>query len=161
MVKFVEKLKKFWYFNLSNPVIRKGERGGFKWTFKRFWLDVETVSGNWKMRFIANEHPYGYLVSGKDDNNIVGYCATMYYLSQTLTTDQGLVSDVEKALKKFEKRVGMAEMEPEEEEAAAMEEVKSVQDLVEMPQKARRKAEKDIDRRFKASIKKANDKSLE
>ena len=47
------KLKRFWYFNFANPVVLKGGKAGFKWEFRRFWLEYRTVSGNWKLRITA------------------------------------------------------------------------------------------------------------
>lgn len=150
-----DKFLKWWYFHITNPVVREGEAGGFKWKFRRFWLDISTVSGNWSMRCMAAEHPYGYLVAGKDDGNIQGYCATMYYLSQVLTTDQKLVNDIEEALRKYEKRLNMVEVDPDDSEEAAIAEVKGVQEYVEMDKKERRKYERDVNGRFKKRAKEA------
>lgn len=151
-----DKFLKWWYFHITNPVVREGEAGGFKWKFRRFWLDISTVSGNWSMRCMAAEHPYGYLVAGKDDGNIQGYCATMYYLSQVLTTDQKLVNDIEEALRKYEKRLNMIEVDPTDSEEAALAEVKAVQEYVEMDKKERRKYERDVNGRFKKRVKNAD-----
>lgn len=148
--------RKFWYFRLRNGVIREGESrdGAFKWRFRRFWLDVETASGNWKARWMADEHPYAYLLAGKDDSNIEGFCQMMYYLSKTLTTDQGLVNDVRKSFEKYEKRLGKAaekeaKQEDEVEEKAALEWEKEVQEYVEKPKRARKKADREVDRKLR------------
>lgn len=151
-------LSKFWYFRFRNPVVRKGEKGAFRWTFRRFWLDVETLSGNWKARWMADEHPYAYLLAGLTDDNIVGFCQEMYYLSKTLTTDQGLVDDVNKAFSKYQKRLDKVaekggKAEDETEEKAALEFEKQVQEFVEMPKKERRKREKKNDRAIKEAAK--------
>ena len=140
---------------MRNPIVRKGEHGGFKWCFRRFWLDIETVSGNFKARFIAAEHPYGYLVAGKDNKNIEGFCQTVYEVGMLLTTDQGFVNDVVKALKKYDSRLqkSVKVEDDETEEKMALEEVKKVQELVEKPKKERKKVEKDIDKRFKKAMK--------
>jgi len=138
-----------------NPVVRKGESGGFKWTFRRFWLDIETVSGNFKARFMAAEHPYGYLMAGPDDSNIAGFAATVYEVGMLLTTDQGFVNDVQKALKKYSARLEKKAkvVEDETEEKAALEFEKQVQERVEMPKRERRKAERESDKRFKEAVK--------
>ena len=144
-----------WYFRIANPVVRKGEKGGFKWVFRRFWLDISTVSGNFSARFMADENPFGYLMAGKADDNIVGFCQTVYYLGKTLTTDQGLVDDIGKAIAKYEKRLekaGAAASEKEDEDIA-MKEVKAVQEIVEMPKKERRKYERDVNGRIKKAVK--------
>ena len=149
-----EKLRKWWLFHLSNPVVREGEQGGFKWRFRRFTFEAETLSGNFKAEWTADIHPYAYLISGKTDENIHGFLMLIYMLSKTLTTDQGLVDEVNKALKRYEKR---AEKNVEEgpSEETALEEVKAIQEVVEMPKKERRKYERGVDGRFKAAVKKA------
>lgn len=144
--------KKWWLFHLANPVVRSGESGGFKWVFRRFTLDISTLSGNFSARFTANEHPYAYLLAGKNDENIIGFVQTLYYLSMTLTTDQGLVDDISRAIRKFEKRVEMIEP-AEEPEEAAIAEVKAIQEYVEAPKKEKRKIERDVNGRFKKAVK--------
>lgn len=147
-----EKFLKGWYFHLANPVVRKGEAGGFKWCFRRFWLDISTVSENFKVRFTADKDPYGYLLSGKDDTNIHGFAATMYEVGKLLTTDQGFVNDIQKAFDKYEKRLNKTELEQDGEEAA-LAEVKAVQEYVEAPKKVQRKMERDANGRFKKAVK--------
>ena len=142
-------------FNFQNPVVRKGEHGGFKWTFKRCWLTIETVSGNFKARFTAAEHPYGYLMAGKEDNNIEGFCQMLYQVGMMLTTDQKLVDDINNAFIRYEKRL-VAEVEEDEgEQIAAIKEVQAVQEHIELPKKERKQRERDINGRFKKVVKEA------
>lgn len=156
-----EKVMRFWYFHVQNPVVRKGESkdGAFKWEFRRFWLDISTASGNFKARYMADEHPYAYLLAGENDDNIIGFAQFIYMLSKTLTTDQGLANDVGKAIGKYQKRLekqaASEVVEDETEEKIALEEVKAVQEHVELPKKERRKVEKGIDGRFKKAVKEA------
>ena len=152
MKKLLIRLSKFWYFHLANPVVRKGEAGGFKWCFRRFWLDISTISENFKVRFTADKDPYGYLLAGKDDTNIHGFAATMYNIGKLLTTDQGFVNDIQKAISKYEKRLGKTEPEQDGEEAAIAE-VKAVQEYVDAPKKVQRKIERDANGRFKKAVK--------
>lgn len=156
MKKFFDKIRMWWYFHMVNPVVRKGESpdGAFKWEFRRFWLDISTFSGNFKARYTADEFPYAYLLSGKKDDNIIGFCQIIYMLSKTIVTDQGLVNDVQKALQKYEKRMGKqaedaGKKEDEAEEKAALENEKRVQEIVEMSKSERKKVERDINGRFK------------
>lgn len=151
-MKIKERLIKWWYLTMKNPTVRVGEKGGFKWSFKRFSMDIETLSGNFKASFTAAEHPYGYLISGKNDDNIEGFCQMLYTLGMLLTTDQGLVDDVTKAIRKYEKRLGQVKQDDDNEEAA-LEEVKSVQEHIELPEKERKRVEKNIDARFKKNLK--------
>ena len=156
-----EKIMQWWYFHVQNPVVRKGESkdGAFKWTFRRFDLTIETLSGNFKAKYVADEHPYAYLLQGATDENIEGFCQLMYVLGKTLTTDQGLASDVGKAINKYQKRLekqaASEVVEDETEEKIALEEVKAVQEHVELPKKERKKVERGIDGRFKKAVKEA------
>ena len=147
------KLKKFWYFHCANPVMRRGEKGAFKWTFRRFWLDIRSISGNFRLRFTASEHPFGYLAAGKTDDNIQGYASLMYFLGCCITTDQQLVDDVQKALRDYEERLMATPDDETDSEEAAIDEVKGIQKYVEMSPKERRQYERDVDKRFKKSIK--------
>lgn len=140
-------------FNFRNPVVRKGEQGAFKWVFKRFWLSIETVSGNFKARFTAAEHPYGYLLAGKDDSNIVGFCQMLYQVGMLLTTDQKLVDDINEAFASYEKRLVQEVEEDEGEEIAAIKEVQAVQEHIELPKQEKKKRERDINGRFKKTVK--------
>lgn len=158
MKKFFDKIRIWWYFHVANPVVRKGEHGGFKWEFRRFWLEISTVSGNFKARFIADEHPYAYLLAGKEDNNIIGFCQMIYMLGHMVTTDQGLVNDIQKAVQKYQKRLekSVEVVEDATEEKLALESEKAIQEHIELPDKERKKVEKDIDRRFKKVVRKSN-----
>ena len=158
MEKFWQKIQRWWYFYIANPVVAKGERGGFKYKFRRFWLEIETVSGNWKMRSTASENPYGYLVASvnaNNEDNVYGFAEMLYMLQALLTMDQKLVDDVRKALKNYEKRSegAIPSNEDEIEEKIALEEVKAVQEYVEAPKKERRKMERDVNGRFKKAVK--------
>lgn len=154
-----EKILKWWWFTFRNPVVREGESGGFCWRFRRFWMEVETLSGNFKARFMADAHPYAYLLAGKTDDNIIGFCQIVYMLSHTLTTDQGLVNDVQRAYQKYnnrlQKQAASEVLEDETEEKIALDAEKAIQEVVEMPKKERRKYERGVDGRFKAAVKKA------
>jgi hypothetical protein len=129
----MSKLRNWWWFHVRNYKVREGEKGGFKWVFRRFWLEITTLSGNFKARFTAGEHPYGYLVAGNDDDNINGFCETLYMVGMLLTTDQGFVNDIQKAIAKYDKRVQKENpvVEDEVEERIAIEDVKQVQEKAE------------------------------
>lgn len=158
-MKAKEKFLKWWWFTVKNPVVRKGEHGGFKWCFRRFWLDISTLSGNFQCRFMADEHPYGYLLAGKDDENIKGFVNTLYEIGKLLTTDQGFVNDIQKAIKKYsqrlDKQAAKAVVEDETEEKIALEGEKEVQEYISLPKRYRKRADRDIDNRFKKAVKEA------
>ena len=160
MKKFFDKIRMWWYFHMVNPVVRKGESkdGAFRWEFRRFWLDISTLSGNFKARYMADEHPYAYLLAGDNDDNIIGFCQFVYMLGQTLTTDAGLANDVKRAFDKYEKRLDKkaeaeGKKEDEAEENVAIETEKAIQEHIELPEKERKKVERDINGRFKKHVK--------
>ena len=155
MKKFIDKIREWWLFHLANPVVRKGEHGGFKWVFRRFTLDITTISGNFSARFTAGEHPYGYLIMGKDDLNIEGFCSILYQIGSLLTTEKNFADDIQKALEDYLDRLNASAQveENETEEEIAIEEVKQVQEYVEALPKEKRKIERDANGRFKKAVK--------
>lgn len=158
-MKIKEKILKFWWFRFRNPVVRKGEAGGFRWRFRRFWLEIETLSGNFKARFMADAHPYAVLLGCEKEETIHGYSTLLYQIGTLLTTDAGFVADIQKAISKYDKRLqkkAAGEVkEDETEEKIALETEKQIQEVVEMPKKERRKYERGVDGKFKAAVKKA------
>lgn len=155
-MKIKEKILKFWWFRFRNPVIRRGEAGGFKWKFRRFWLEIETLSGNFKAKFMADAHPYAVLMGCEREETIHGYCSILYQIGKLLTTDAGFVNDVQKAISKYDKRLqkkaASGVVEDETEEKIALDTEKQIQEIVEMPKKERRKLERDINGRFKKAV---------
>lgn len=158
-MKIKDKILKWFWFTFKNPVVRKGEAGGFKWKFRRFWMEVETLSGNFKAKFMADEHPYAVLVGCEREETIHGYCSILYQIGKLLTTDAGFVNDVQKAISKYDKRLqkqaASEVVEDETEEKIALETEKQIQEVVEMPKKERRKYERGVDGRFRKSVKEA------
>ena len=148
-------LKWFW-FTFKNPVVRKGESGAFRFVFRRFWMDIETLSGNFKARFMADENPYGVLVGCEKKETIHGYSTILYQVGKLLTTDAGFVSDVQKAIAKYDKRLqkkaASEVVEDETEEKIALEQEKAIQEHVELPKKERKKVERDINGRFRKYV---------
>ena len=95
-------------------------------------MEISTLSGNFEAKFTAAEHPYGYLVAGKGDENVEGFCKMLYMVGMMLTTDQGFVDDVTKAIRKYEKRLEKKEIvENEAEEKLDLETEKAIQAKVE------------------------------
>lgn len=153
----LKKFQAWWLFHVRNHKVRTGEKGGFKWTFRRFWLEISTVSGNFKARFMADEHPYAYLLASDDDSQVDGFCQILYSVGMLLTTDQEFVDSITKALRDYDKRLNKKAAsevaEDETEEKIALEEVKQVQEFVEMDRKDQKKRERDVNGRFKKAVK--------
>lgn len=119
-------------------------------------MTIETLSGNFKASFTADEHPYGALISDKTDSNIHGFCEILYEVGKLLTSEQKFADDIQNALKRYSNRIEMSIeiKEDETEEMIALETEKAIQEVVEMPKKERRKYERGVDGRFKAAVKK-------
>lgn len=70
------------------------------------YMEIRTVSDNWRMRLDARHEMYGYLLAalkqGKKEQ-VHGYCVQLYILATAL--DQGLINDVQKAIAKYMKRM--------------------------------------------------------
>lgn len=149
MKQILAKIQKWWLLTFRNKVEYKFEFGGFKVVFRRFWLEIESVSENFKVRFLASEHPYGYLyVSAKQGrlDNIHGFCAYIYKLSHTLTTDNKLVEDVTKVIKNYEKRLvaKAATQVSTENEDIDLEVVKQNHEVGKMTKKERNQRRKEL-----------------
>lgn len=156
MKKVIEKIVVWFLFTFLNPVVRRGGDEAFKYVFRRFWLEIRTVSGNFKVRIMADEHPYSYLLAGLDqghEDNVFGYARALYMVGSLLTTDQQFVDDIRDAIISHSERLSKKELEPEETEKEALEEVKKVQEYVDMPKKEQRAEAKRINRRFKKVVK--------
>lgn len=72
------------------------------------YMEIRTVSDNWRMRLDARHEVYGYLAAavqqGKEEQ-VHGYCAMLYVIATGVTQDQGFVNDIQKAISKFMKRM--------------------------------------------------------
>ena len=71
------------------------------------YLDITTESRIFSLRIGGNTHAYGYLLvaaqQGKTEQ-LKGYAVTLFIPAMTITQDQGLCSDVQKAITKWQKR---------------------------------------------------------
>lgn len=88
------------------------EVGAFvvNWYFKEnsivdSYMEIRTISDNWRMRLDARHTMYGYLLASVQQGRkeqVHGYCVQLYILATAL--DQGLINDAQKAIAKFMKR---------------------------------------------------------
>ena len=152
------KIRKWWLFNVANPKVRQGETGGFKFVFRRYTLDITTLSGNFKCRFTADEHPYGALLLSDESNDTIhGFCQIIYQVGKLLTTEQKFADGIQKAIVNYNNRLNKKAaseiVENELEEKVAIEEVKAVQEYVEASSKEKRQRERDANGRFKKVVK--------
>ena len=113
-------IKKLWgkvvawfVFSFNNPVLFKQELGGFKVVFRRYWMDVRSLSDNFRLRVMVSEHPYGYLFFSLKNghmDNIKGFCHYVYALTMSITTDQKLANEVQRSLNRSYDRRAKEEM---------------------------------------------------
>lgn len=138
------------------------ECGGFIANFyykegdlKKTYLEITTVSGVWSMRIAGNTHPYGYLLEAANQEKVEqihGYAAMLFILSQQFTQDQGLIDDVVRGINKWQKRMDAKAREAaknvsDAEETAShafMEEVAAYADATPKERKKIRKADKEV-----------------
>lgn len=72
------------------------------------YLEITAISGVWSMRIAGNTHTYGYLLEAANQEKfeqIHGYAAMLFILSQQFTQDQGLTNDVVRGINKWQKRM--------------------------------------------------------
>lgn len=91
------------------------EVGGFVFNFyfkeknvKKTYLDILTVSDIWSMRIAGGTYTYGYLLAAVEQGmteQLHGFAAVQYITAMQTTQDQGLVNDITKAIKKWERRM--------------------------------------------------------
>lgn len=91
------------------------EVGGFVFNFyfkeknvKKTYLDILTVSDIWSMRIAGGTYTYGYLLAAVEQGmteQLRGFAAVQYITAMQTTQDQGLVNDITKAIKKWERRM--------------------------------------------------------
>lgn len=79
------------------------KEGSIKYTY----LEVTCDSGIFAIKIGGNTHAYGYLLAAAEQNRIdqlQGYAVTLYIPAMSLTQDQGLCNDCQKAIMKWQKR---------------------------------------------------------
>lgn len=153
-----KKIQKWWLFHIANPVLKELELGAFCISFRKFWLEIRTMSGNFSVRYTAAEYPYGYLLEALNQNKeetVHGFCERIYLWSMLILHDQKLADDMDEAVHQYHKRLEAENpvVEDETEEKIALDEVKEVQEFVEKSPKEKKKLERDANGRFKKASK--------
>lgn len=91
-----------------NALVKEIEFDAYKVTFRRFTMEVETKSGNLKLRTMGMLYPNSFLYNALEqgDKKIVEwFCNEVYQFVSLITTDQGLANDVHKSFAKYYKRM--------------------------------------------------------
>lgn len=76
-------------------------------SIKDTYLEVTCDSGIFAIKIGGNTHAYGYLLAAAEQNRIdqlQGYAVTLYIPAMSITQDQGLCDDCQKAIMKWQKR---------------------------------------------------------
>ena len=102
------RLGMWWMLHFRNALVKEIEFDAYKVTFRRFTMEVETKSGNMKLRTACMLYPNSFLYNALEqgDKKIVEwFCNEVYQFVSLITTDQGLADDVHKAFAKYYKRM--------------------------------------------------------
>lgn len=157
-------IKKLWgkvvawfVFSFNNPVLFKQELGGFKVVFRRYWMEIRSLSDNFRLRVMVSEHPYGYLFYSMKKglmDNIKGFCHYVYALTMSITTDQKLANEIQRSLNRsYDRRAKeeMAKTAKERDDETAINEVMANHEMDKMPRKERRKIVRELRNELKKS----------
>ena len=100
--RFFEKLQRWFLLTFCDTKIKTVQCSAFKVTFRKFTMEIKSVSGNFTLKTLGMVYPNAFLYDAltKGDENLVHwYCNRMYELATLLLTDQGLFDDVQKGEK--------------------------------------------------------------
>ena len=108
MKKFLTTIQGWWLLKFRNTLVKEVEFDAYKVTFRRFTMDITTKSGNLKLRTMNMLYPNAFLYNAieKDDKHIAEwFCNELYEFVSLITTDEGLIQDVNKAFTKYYRRM--------------------------------------------------------
>lgn len=108
MKKFLTTIQGWWLLKFRNTIIQEVEFDAYKVTFRRFTMEVETKSGNMKLRTMGMLYPNSFLyhaLAQGDTKMVEWFCNELYQFVSLITTDQGLANDVHKSFAKYYKRM--------------------------------------------------------
>jgi hypothetical protein len=145
MKKFLTTIQGWWLLKFRNTIVQEIEFDAYKVTFRRFTMDIETKSGNMKLRMTHCEHPNAFLFSCLEDNPklIEMYCRRLYEFVNFYTFDVGFANEYAKAINKFYKRMekkteSLAKDISDDDDQIAIEIVKSNIEYAKMNNKERK-----------------------
>lgn len=148
--RFFDKLQRWFLLTFCDTKIKTVQFPAFKVTFRKFTMEIKSVSGNFTLKTTGMVYPNAFLYDAltKGDENLVRwYCNRMYELTTSLLTDQGLFDDVQKALTKYGKRLQVvaeqkAKQVTEEADTIAAEQVKANIEYANMTKRQRKEYKK-------------------
>lgn len=93
------------FLNRKRAVV---DEGGFKIVFRNYDMRIRTKSGNFSMKIMAGEYPFGYLATaesqGKKDQ-VHGYAQYVYLVAMMLCRDGQFKNDIRTALNCLNKKM--------------------------------------------------------
>lgn len=139
-------ISNWWLLTFRNTLLREVEFDAYKVTFRRFTMDITTKSGNLKLHTTSMLYPNAFLYNAleKGDEGVVKwFCNELYQFVTLITTDNGLIQDVNKSFAKYYKRMekkseSLAKAVSEEDDNIALEQVKFNQEYAKMSKKERK-----------------------
>ena len=105
---WVAQAKVWWMLHFRNTKLKEVEFDAYKVTFRRFTMEVETKSGNLKLRTMGMLYPNSFLyhaLEQGDEKIVHWFCNGVYQFVTLITQDISLVQDVHKAFAKYAKRM--------------------------------------------------------
>ena len=108
MKKLFMNISNWWLLTFRNTLVQEVEFDAYKVTFRRFTMDVETKSGNMKLRTMNMLYPIGFLynaLENGDKKTIEWFCNETYQFVSLITTDKVLATDIKKCFDKYYKRM--------------------------------------------------------
>lgn len=143
---WAKRLGVWWMLHFRNTKLKEVEFDAYKVVFRRFTMDITTKSGNMKLRTMNMLYPNAFLYNAieKDDKRIVEwFCNELYEFVSLITTDAGLIQDVNKAFAKYYKRIekkaeSLAKEVSEDDDKLALEQLKFNQEYAKKSTKERK-----------------------
>ena len=108
MKKFITTIQGWWLLKFRNTIVQEVEFDAYKVTFRRFTMDITTKSGNMKLCTMGMLYPNSFLYNALaqgDTKMVEWFCNELYQFVSLITTDSGLIQDVNKAFTKYYKRM--------------------------------------------------------
>lgn len=105
---WANRLGMWWMLTFRNTLVKEVEFDAYKVTFRRFTMDITTKSGNMKLRTMGMLYPNSFLYNALeqgDEKMVHWFCDEVYQFVSLITTDEGLIQDVNKAFAKYYKRM--------------------------------------------------------
>ena len=105
---WANRLGMWWKLHFRNTLVQEVEFDAYRVTFRRFTMEVETKSGNMKLRTLHCEHPNAFLFSCLEngfESIVEKYCRRLYEFISFYTLDAGFANEYTKAINKFYKRM--------------------------------------------------------